>query len=182
MPGRCTNRRRRGRAAPLWAAAVVLSGCGSLLTEGSADLAGVAGAAIAGAVTSSAAGGAAIGLGVESLGRAGVRYAERRVHRTTQDAVASAAGPLAPGAVAPWSVRHSLPIEPDEAGEVVVSRALGAGSFSCKEIVFSVDTRDRDGPRRAFYTAMICRDGPEAGGVWRWASAEPAVERWGGLQ
>lgn len=182
MSRRCRYRRCRSRGALFLAAASLLPGCRSLLTEGTADLAGVAGAAVAGAVTSSAVGGAAIGLGVRSIAREGLSYAERRAHRATQDAVAAAAGPLAPGAVAPWSVRHSLPVEPDGAGEVAVSRALGAGSFRCKEIVFSVDTRDRDGPRRAFYTATICQDGPEAGGVWRWASAEPAVERWDGLQ
>ena len=157
-----------------------------MLAEGTADLAGIVGAGAASTVTRSAAGAAAIGLGVRSLAGEGLRYVERRVHGTAQDAVASAAGPLEPGMIAPWSVRHSVPIEDDEAGEVVVSRVLGAGSFRCKEIVFSVDTRDRTGPRRAFYTAMICRDnfhgGPRNGGVWRWASAEPAVERWGGLQ
>lgn len=182
MPGRCTTRRRHGRRALLFAAVSLLPGCRSLLTEGTADLAGVAGAGIAGAVTSSAVGGAAIGLGIRSLAREGLRYTERRVHRAAQDAVATAAGPLAPGTVAPWAVRHSLPLEADAAGEVTVSRVLEAGSFRCKEIVFSVDTRDRGGPRRAFYTATVCQDAPETGGVWRWASAEPSVDRWGGLQ
>lgn len=160
------------------ASLLMLSGCGSLLTEGTADLAGVAGAGVASRVTNSAAGAAAIGLGVRSVASEGLKFATRRVHRSEQDAIAQAAGPLEPGALQAWSIRHSVPIEDNEAGQVVVSRAFGAGSFRCKEIVFSVDTVTRQGPQRAFYTATICQDGS----TWRWASAEPATERWGPLQ
>lgn len=160
------------------ASLLMLAGCGSLLTEGTADLAGVAGAGIATSVTKSAAGAAAIGLGVRSVASEGLKYATRRIHRNEQDAIAQAAGPLEPGALQSWSIRHTLPIEKNEAGQVVVSRAFGAGAFRCKEIVFSVDTITRQGPQREFYTATICQDGE----TWRWASAEPATERWGGLQ
>ncbi len=171
---------RPGRAAlPLIAAASIgLAGCSSLLREGTADLAGVAGAGAASAVTDSAAGAAAIGLGVRTLAREGLRYVERRVRRGTQDAVAAAAGPLAPGAVAPWAIRHSIPIEADQQGQLVVSRVFGTEAFRCKEVVFSVDTEDRGVPRRAFYTTTICRDAD----AWRWAAAEPTTERWSGLQ
>ncbi len=172
------SRLQRCRNVLLALASLALSGCGSLLTEGTADLAGVAGAGAATAVTKSAAGAAAIGLGVRSLASEGLKYAERRVHRNEQDAIAQAAGPLEPGALQTWSIHHVVPIEVDEAGQVVVSRVFGVGSFRCKEIVFSVDDTTREGLRRAFYTATICRDGD----VWRWASAEPATERWGGLQ
>lgn len=160
------------------ASLLMLSGCGSLLTEGTADLAGVAGAGIASGVTNSAAGAAAIGLGVRSVASEGLKFVTRRVHRNEQDAIAQAAGPLEPGTLQAWSIRHRVPIENNEAGQVVVSRAFGAGSFRCKEIVFSVDTVTRQGPQRAFYTATICQDGE----TWRWASAEPATERWGPLQ
>lgn len=156
----------------------MLSGCGSLLSAGTADVAGVAGAGVATAVTKSAAGAAAIGLGVRSIASEGLKYAVRRVHRNEQDAIAQAAGPLDPGALQTWSIRHILPVEDNEAGQVVVSRAFGAGAFRCKEIVFSVDTITRRKPQRAFYTAIICQDGD----AWRWASAEPATERWSGLQ
>ena len=160
------------------ASLLALSGCGSLLTEGTADVAGVAGAGAATAVTKSAAGAAAIGLGVRSLASEALKYTERRVHKNEQDAIAQAAGPLEPGALQTWSIHHLVPIEVDEAGQVVVSREFGAGSFRCKEIVFSVDDMTRKGLLRAFYTATICRDG-DAG---RWASAEPATERGSGLQ
>lgn len=152
----------------------LLAGCGSVLTEGTGDLAGVAGAGVAGAVSRNAAVGAAIGLGVRSVANAGLQFEERRVHRTEQDRIAAVAGALPVGSVAPWNVVHDIPIEDDEHGEVVVARALGAGAIDCKEIVFSVD----EAKARAFYTATVCRDGT----VWKWASAEPATERWGSLQ
>ncbi len=170
--------RQRRCSLVLAASLLTLSGCGSLLTEGTADVAGIAGAGAASAVTRSAAGATAIGLGVRSIASEGLKFATRRVHGNEQDAIAQAAGPLEPGALQTWSIRHTLPIENDEAGQVVVSRAFGAGAFQCKEIVFSVDAATRQGPRRAFYTATICQDGT----TWRWASAEPATGRWGPLQ
>lgn len=159
-------------------AAVALSGCGSLITEATSTGAGVAGAATGAAITKNATVAAAIGLGVNSLAAEGLRYAERVVHRTEQDSIAQTAGVLPVNAVAPWSVSHTVPIEPDEHGEVVVSREFGALGIRCKEIVFSVDTEKRHGQRRLFYTANICQDGA----AWRWASAEPSTFRWGGLQ
>jgi hypothetical protein len=153
---------------------LALSGCGSVLTAGTADVAGIAGAGIASSVTKSATAATAIGLGVGAAANAGLQYAERKVHRTEQDNIARAAGGLEPGAVGPWQVEHDVQIEPNEHGEVTVIRTLGNAQIACKEIVFSVDGKKH----RAFYTATVCQDGP----MWKWASAEPATERWGSLQ
>ncbi|CAB3636162.1 hypothetical protein [Paraburkholderia rhynchosiae] len=157
-----------------------LSGCSSLYTEGATAGAGIAGAAIAAQVTHNAAVATGIGLGAVAAARAGVQYSERVVHKNTQDGIAKIAGPLDVGAVAPWSVTHSVPIEDDEHGRVTVSRSISAGALDCKEIVFSVDrTATQNVPASsAFYVASICRDGDN----WKWASAEPATERWGALQ
>jgi uncharacterized protein YceK len=155
-------------------AVLMLSGCGAVLTEGASDAAGVVGASAAASVTKNAAVAAAIGLGTQSVALEGVHYMERRVHGAEQDAIAAAAGPLELNAVAPWSIRHTLPIEDNEHGHLVVSRVLGNGNMLCKEIVFSVDTKKR----RDFYVATVCRSND----TWKWASAEPAVPRWGGLQ
>jgi hypothetical protein len=157
-----------------------LSGCSSLYTEGATAGAGIAGAAIAGQVTNNAAVATGIGLGAVAAARAGVQYSQRVVHRNTQDGIAKIAGPLEVGAVAPWSVTHSVPIEDDEHGRVTVSRTISAGTLDCKEIVFSVDhIATKNVPASsAFYVASICRDGEN----WKWASAEPATERWGALQ
>ncbi|MFL9992437.1 hypothetical protein SAMN05444172_3633 [Burkholderia sp. GAS332] len=157
-----------------------LSGCSSLYTEGATAGAGVAGAALAAKVTRNAAVATGIGLGAVAAARAGVQYSERVVHKNTQDGIAKIAGPLDVGAIAPWSVTHSVPIEDDEHGRVTVSRTISTGALDCKEIVFSVDqTATQNVPASsAFYVASICRDGDN----WKWASAEPATERWGALQ
>jgi uncharacterized protein YceK len=162
----------------LLACAAALSGCGSVLSSTTADVAGIAGAGIAGAVTKDATVAAGIGLGVASAANAGLQYAERVVHGREQDQIAQAAGPLPVGQVGHWSVTHDVPIEDDEHGDLVVTRLIGAEDFNCKEIVFSVDTVEKKVPQRAFYTATVCRDGK----TWKWASAEPATARWGSLQ
>lgn len=169
------NAMLRGMLAPLpFLAMFGLSACGSVLTAGTADIAGVAGAGIASSVTKSASAATAIGLGVASGASAGLQYAERRVHRAEQDNIAATAGGIEPGVVAAWSVSHDIPIEADEHGQLAVTRVVGTANFNCKEIVFSVEEKQA----RAFYTATVCKDGNR----WKWASAEPATERWGSLQ
>lgn len=159
---------------------VGLSGCSSVLTEGSSAAAGVAGTALAGKVTNNAAVATGIGLGVQAAARAGVQYEQRKIHGEEQDAIAKAGGELAVGAVAKWQIEHSLPIEDNERGRVTVSRIISSEGMSCKEIVFSVDglVGKINNPDSEFYVATICR----AGQGWKWASAEPATERWGALQ
>ena len=158
---------------------ISLSGCSSLLTEGGAAGAGVASASIAGAVTKNAAVTSGIGLGVTAAASAGVKALEKHVHTTEQDSIAATAGPLDVGATAVWSSGHyKISIEHNEHGELTVSRLIRAGDLDCKEVIFSVDGIIKRQPERAFYTTTICRDGA----VWKWASAEPATERWGSLQ
>ena len=155
-----------------------LSGCGSVLTEGTAAGAGVAGAGIASAVTKNGTVTAAIGLGVQAAAATGLGYVERTVHAEEQKRIAAAAGPLATGEVAQWSVNPSIPIEDDERGEVTVSRDISGAPLECKEIVFSVDRVQKKELSRQFFVTDICLDGSN----WRWATAEPAVARWGSLQ
>jgi hypothetical protein len=163
-------------AAPCLAA--FLCGCTSVLSEGASAGAGVAAAGITRGATRNAAVITGIGLGVQAVARAGLHYTERKVHQTEQDRIAAVAGSLPVGAIGKWQVAHAIPIEADEQGEVTVSRLLGGGGIVCKEIVFSVDHAGKDGVTREFYTATVCRDG----NAWKWATAEPAIERWGGLQ
>jgi hypothetical protein len=163
---------------PLLLCGALLSGCGSVLTATTSDVAGIAGAGVASAVTKSPTAAAGIGLGIAAGANAGLQYVERDVHEAEQDRIAAAAGGLEPGVVGHWRVSHTIPIEDNEHGDLVVTRLIGSADFSCKEIVFSVDTVERKVPRRAFYTATVCQDGP----VWKWASAEPATARWGSLQ
>ncbi len=155
-----------------------LGGCSSFLQQGTGAVAGVSGAAVAASVTSDAAVATGIGIGVQSLAQAGVQRWQRVVHTAEQDKIAAIAGALAPGQVASWNVAHAVPIEPSSRGEVTVSRVVGAKALDCREIVFSVDQPPKAESPKAYYVAMICRDGAR----WKWASAEPATERWGSLQ
>jgi len=154
---------------------VSVSGCSALYSEGTTTAAGIAGAAVAAKATDNAAVATGIGLGVVAAAKAGVQYTQRVVHKETQDSIAAAAGPLHLGAVATWRVSHTMPIEDDEYGRVTVSRTISTGKLDCKEIVFSVDALPA---ASSFYVASICKDGK----IWKWASAEPATERWGALQ
>jgi hypothetical protein len=178
---------RRLTAAVVLALLVVapaLCGCTSLLSEGAAAGAGIGGASIAHSLNANGAVTAGVGIGTQAAALAGVQYLEKRIHKTEQDAIAAVAGPLPVGQVVHWSVTHDLPIEDNEQGELTVSRIIvtapptATDALDCKEIVFSVDTVEKNVPQRAFYTASVCRDGP----VWRWATAEPSTERWGSLQ
>ncbi|WP_043202392.1 hypothetical protein [Paraburkholderia acidipaludis] len=172
--------RRAASLALLAALSLACGACSSLYSEGAQTGAGIGGAAIASKVTNNAAVATGIGLGFVAAAKAGVQYSERVVHRNTQDSIAKVAGPLDVGGVAPWSITHSFPIEDDEHGRVTVSRVISSGALDCKEIVFSVDhdaTKDA-AATSAFYVAAVCRDG----GAWKWASAEPATDRWGALQ
>jgi hypothetical protein len=172
------------RRAVAFGSLLLLGGCDSLLTGGAGVGAGIGGAAIAHAVTNNGAVVAGAGLGAQAAAVAGVKYLEKRVHKAQQDTIAQLAGPLDIGKVAHWQVSPSIPIEADAQGEVTVSRVISANprnepdALDCKEIVFSVDTTEKDAPPRSFYTAAVCRDGT----AWKWASAEPATERWGSLQ
>ena len=175
------NARRLPSLALLLCAPGLLAGCGPLLSAATADLAGIASAAVTGAVTENAAAATGIGLGVSAGARAGLQHAQRRVHRAEQDRIAEAAGALGPGEVGRWAVEHPVPLGPGGRGRVAVARTIAPGpDLACKEVVFSVDRGAADGrpSRESFYTAIVCRDGE----VWRWASAEPATGRWGSLQ
>ncbi|HEY4042395.1 MAG TPA: hypothetical protein VGM32_11210 [Rhodopila sp.] len=158
--------------------ACALSGCNSVLTATTTDVAGIAGAGVASAVTKSPAAAAGIGLGIAAGANAGLQYVERNVHTVEQDRIAQAAGALDPGVVGHWDVSHKIRIEDNEHGDLVVTRLIGSSDFNCKEIVFSVDTMVKQAPNRAFYTATVCQDGT----AWKWASAEPATARWSALQ
>ena len=157
--------------------ALSASGCSELVSTGSADLAGVVGGTAATALTSSPAAAAAAALGAQAGARTGIRHAQRSIHRDAQDLIAQAAGDLKMGQIAPWSTRDRM-LERAQHGRVTVSRVISSGGMQCKEIIFSVDRVVEGAPQSAFYLTAICRDGAK----WKWASAEPATERWGSLQ
>jgi hypothetical protein len=170
---------------PILAAPLLLGGCSSVLTQSAGAGAGIGAAAISHAITTNGAVTAGVGLGAQAAALAGVQYLEKQVHEKEQNTIAGAAGDVPVGGVGTWSVTHEIPIEDDQHGELTVTRDItpdvpagDAAAFVCKEIIFSVDTTQDHQPHRDFYTADVCRDGA----VWKWATAEPATERWGALQ
>ncbi len=151
---------------PLW---LLLAGCSLAGCSAVADVAGLAVGGAAGSATANPVVGYAVGIGV----RAGVdelqRYVSRRRQQGEQDAIATVAGTAPLGESRAWEIRHTIPIG-NQHGTLTVIREITTPLAACREILFSTE----DG----VFTTPICH---QPGG-WKWAAAEPAVERWGYLQ
>ncbi|HZZ13527.1 MAG TPA: hypothetical protein VFE79_22800 [Paraburkholderia sp.] len=152
----------------------------SLLTSGCASVGAASGAAAgvaSGLVTSNPAIGIGVGIAVQAATDEAVGHFMRTMHTDQQDMIAALAGAMPVGETRPWAIKHTLPIENGH-GEVRVTRAFGSALALCKEFVFSVQDGDGPSAHADWYMASACQQ--DKG--WKWASAEPAVERWGNLQ
>ena len=156
---------------------MMMLGLAACSTTGSGVNSAISAASTAGiaagitSATGSALVGTAAGIGAGIGLDAAFKYGERRIQRNAQDAVAIAAGPLAVGQSARWNVDAWLPLT-DRHGTVEIARSFG-NAIPCKDIVFTVDDDDD------LYVTTVCADKK---GTWRWALAEPTVDRWGLLQ
>lgn len=160
------------RALLLLAVAGGLSGCNDLAT-----VAAIASGSATSAATGNPALGVAVGLGVSAGGQFLVRYIARVRAGTEQDVIGETAGRLPIGGEASWAVHHTIPLG-NEHGELAVVDAFATPIAVCKEVIFSVvDGRSAKAPPNQF-SVDVCRD-PSG---WKWATAEPAVARWGFLQ
>lgn len=143
----------------------LLGGCAVV-----SDIAGLAAGAAAGSATANPVVGYAVGISV----RAGVdelrRYVVRRRQQGEQDAIAEAAGSAPLGQDRRWEIRHTIPIG-NERGTLTVVREIATPIAACREVVFVMDGG-------GIFTTPVCRQ--DRG--WKWAAAEPAVDRWGFLQ
>ena len=160
--------RRRSRTFLLLALVPALAGCKAV-----PEIAALIGGGAAGGATGNVAIGLAVGIVIDAATEAALRYIGRSRQQAEQDAIAEAAADLPPNGATTWRIRHDIPIG-NEHGELRVIREISSPLAACKEIAFSVD----DGSSRAWYTASICRQAER----WKWASAEPATERWGALK
>jgi hypothetical protein len=160
------------------AAPALLCACSS----GGATSAGpVAGAAVGiglGAVTANPFVAYAAGVGTQAGVTALQEYISRRIHQDQQDNIALAVGQMQPGQVAAWQIKFALPIG-DAHGDVSVTRVIASKLTICKEAAFTVITGKNPTALRPVYITTACEQ-PDGG--WKWAEAEPAVERWGFLQ
>lgn len=153
-------------------ALVLLGGCKAV-----PEIAGVVAGGATGAASANPAVGFAVGVATDAAATAGLNYLGRRWQGAEQDAIAAVAGNLQLGAEADWKIEHTISID-NEHGRLRVTRTINSPLAACREVVFSVDEGSRAAQRRAWYVTEICKS---AGG-WKWAAAEPAVERWGLLQ
>jgi hypothetical protein len=158
--------------AALAACMLLTSGCRSI-GAASGAVAGVA----TGAVTTNPAVGIGVGIAVQAATDEAVNRTMRRLHEEQQDAIASLVGAMPVGATRTWRVEHWLPAENGH-GQIRVTRAFTSALTLCKEFVFSVGDGDKQDAHEDWYTATACQ-APQG---WKWASAEPAVARWGNLQ
>jgi hypothetical protein len=154
------------------AATVLLAGCSSI---GAAS--GGAAALTTGIVTANPAVGIGVGIAVEAATDEVVARVMRSLHGEQQDAIAIAAGTLAVGESGAWRIKHPLPVENGH-GEVRVLRTVSSSLAQCKEFAFSVADGDAPDAHRDWFIASACQHSNQ----WKWASAEPAVARWGNLQ
>jgi hypothetical protein len=145
----------------LWplAVAVLLAGCNATV-----QVAAVVSGGAAGGITANPAIGFAVGVAVDAGATYAVRYYGRTRQGAEQDAIAEVAGDLPIGTEAAWKIEHTIPIDTQLA--------------TCKEIAFSVDEGKGAKLQRSWFTADVCKQAQR----WKWASAEPAVERWEFLQ
>lgn len=138
------------------------------------DVTGAIAGAAAGAATANPAVAMGVGIGVKAATDATAKYVFRNWHQAEQDSIAAVIGNTPVGESAEWEIRHSIPYE-NEQGVVQVVRAIPSALAECREAMFSFDK----GPEEAqWFHVTACR---QASG-WKWASAEPAVPRWGTLQ
>lgn len=164
-------------------AAGVAMAAGTLGLSACSTVGGLAGtvAGIAtGSFTSNPAIGVAVSVSVKSATDAGIRKLLRSWHRDEQDEIAALAGTMQEGEVQPWQVRHKIPYGNNQ-GEIQITRSMVTPLASCKEVMFTVTearaAAPADNSPRSWFTAQVCLQ--ENG--WKWANAEPAVERWGSL-
>lgn len=159
-----------------WAASLLalglLTGC-----KAAPEIAGVVTGGTIGAATGNPAIGFAVGVATDAAASAGLQYVGRIRQGAEQDAIARVAGGLPVGGWADWKIEHTIPIG-NEHGRLRVTRAIYSALAECKEVAFSVDEGSERAPERNWFVTSVCKSADN----WKWAAAEPAVERWGYLQ
>ncbi len=164
-------RATRVRLALLMVLAMSLAGC-SNVGNFTGALAGIA----TGSVTANPAIAIAVGIGVKTVTDAASKVVGLRIRQTEQDQIAAIAGDMSPGETRPWETRHGIPFGTVR-GEVRVTGLIDTPLALCKEVLFSVQGSGA-GSSHSWFATSVCQQEDQ----WKWADAEPAVDRWGNLQ
>jgi hypothetical protein len=161
----------RGAAWLSLALAALLSGCAAV-----SDITGAVAGFAAGALTANP----AIGIGVGIAVRAGTAETLGRIARVRRDAehraIVAAIADAPAGERRIWSLDRE--VGGDTHGEARVVRLIETPIAVCKEVAFTVSRGEGTVAFGDWFTTIACFDGQS----WRWAIAEPAVERWTNLQ
>lgn len=155
----------------VFAVAACLTGCAAV-----GDLTGAVAGLVSGAITANPAVGIAVGVSVRAATNEAVNHVSRQRQENEQDAIAAAVAEMGVGESRAWAVDQR--VTGDAHGEVRVVRVIQTPLALCKEALFSVVESKGENVSPAWYSTTVCEDG----GRWKWAAAEPAVERWGNLQ
>lgn len=150
---------------------VFLAGCSSV-----GSISGAAAGIASGGASANPAVGIAVGIGVRAVVDESVKRLVRRWSDEEQHSIALQVGEMDVGQRQPWKVIHAVPYRNTQ-GQVQVVRSFQTALASCKEALFTVADGDPESATTWFSTTMCL--GPLG---WQWASAEPAVTRWGALQ
>ena len=118
--------------------------------------------------------GISVGIGVKAAADQGLQYVAKRRQRDEHDAIVAMVHDMKPGERGHW-VRSHLVGSGVDRGEVRVVRVIETPLATCKELLFSIADDDDNA---SWFTTSACQQGDK----WKWAAAEPAVERWGNLQ
>jgi hypothetical protein len=155
------------------ALALVCAGCQSV-----GAFAGATTAIISGAATTNPAVGIGLGIAVQAATDEAIKRTMKKLHNDQQEVIASIAGDAPIGTMNNWEVAHMVPLENGH-GRVLVLRDVNSALAQCREFVFSVGEGKASEPivKEQWFTANICK---QSSG-WKWASAEPATQRWGSL-
>jgi len=139
------------------------------------DITGAAAGLLTGAATANPAIGISVGIAVRS-GTNELLDRVTRVRKANEHEAIAAAAELDVGESRVWAVDQK--VVGDAQGEVRVLRVIDTPLALCKELLFSVAEEKTGTLRREWFTTTAC----QRGGEWKWATAEPAVERWLNLQ
>lgn len=176
------------RTGLLIALGIGLAGCKSV-----GGLTGAVAGAATGAGSGNPAVAVAVGVGVKAAVDAGMATYARTLSEAEQSRIATAAGNLATGEKTAWEVRHALPFGHRQ-GEVMVVRSFDNALTRCKEALFTMEAAPAASAAPAsseasvpsatsarpipWFATTVC----QGRSGWKWALAEPAVDRWGSLQ
>ena len=153
------------------ALAAAVAGCSAV-----GDITGAVAGIVTGTITANPAIGIGVGVGVKAAADSAAQHIARSRKRNEHEAIAAAIAEAGVGETRPWAVDQR--VTGDAYGEVRVIRVIENALAQCKEVAFSVVEGEDENAPRSWFTTTAC----EENGRWKWAVAEPAVDRWVNLQ